>query len=167
MKRLLPFSLVALVLLAACKPRVREATPLQQKQAANLVSEAQFALGLRDYARAEPLYAQATDLVPAEPNYWVSLGSARVHLGNKAGAKKAYEGALDAVDAAIAKDGKASEPRLQRVYVLALLGRADDARSALAKAQRDLPDDRAIRGFAESKQLDQLLADPGFKAIAL
>jgi len=167
MKRLLPLSLVVFALLAACKPHVREATPLQQKQAANLVSEAQFALGLRDYARAEPLYAQATELVPAEANYWVSLGSTRARLNNKSGAKKAYEGALAAVDAAIAKDGKAPEPRLQRVYVLALLGRADDARDTLAKAQKDLPDDRSIQSFVEAKQLDQLLADPGFKAIAL
>jgi len=167
MKRPLLFSLAALLLVAGCKPSVRESTPLQRKQAANLVSEAQFAVSLRDFARAEPLLTQAVELCPDEPNFAVALGSARVRLNDKSGAKQAYETALKAFEAAQAKDAKDPELLLQQAYVLALLGRADDARALLEKTAKKYPDNRAVRAFVDSKQLDRLLADPGFKAIAL
>ena len=58
-------------------------------------------------------------------------------------------------------------PMLQQVYVLGLLGRTDDARAVLAKGQKQFPDDRTVRAFAEGKQIDKMIADPRFKEIAL
>ena len=65
MKRSLFFLAVALVLGAtACKPKVKtsEITSLQRKEAATLVSEAEFAMQIRDLPRAEGLFAKATAL---------------------------------------------------------------------------------------------------------
>lgn len=167
--KLLPLLLVtvALALAAGCKPKAMDIPPLQRKQAANLVSEGQFALTLRDYARAEPLFEQAAKLCPDNGDYWVNLGVTRRRQGNSSGAKAAYEKARSAYHDAFEIDPKQSDALLQEVYTLALLGRADDARKALTKAQERLPDNRAIKGFTETKQLDRLLEDPGFKEIAL
>jgi tetratricopeptide (TPR) repeat protein len=145
----------------------KEVTALQRKQAENLVSEADFASSLRDYARAEGLLAQAVAACPDTPVYWLNLGMVRRRLGNRAGAKAAYEEMLDLTRANYRHDGKDPEPLLQQVYALALLGRMDDARAALEKAKKNHPDDRNVRAFVERNQLDHLADEPAFKEVAL
>lgn len=157
----------ALVLGAGCGRKAKEISDLERKQAANLVSEAEFAVTLRDYARAEPLFTKAAELAPDNGEYWVNLGVVRARQGNKAAAKKAYEEALTVYRDAIKEDATDAEARLQEVYVLALLGRADDARKALEKAGKEQPADRSVRMFIEGKQLDRVLSDAAFKEIAL
>src|SRR5690349_6667201 len=90
--------LVGLAVLSnvGCKPKPEDITPLQRKEAASLVSEAQFALTLRDYTRAEPLFEKAAKLCPDDGEYWLGLGVTRRRLGNTSGAKAAYEKARDA-----------------------------------------------------------------------
>lgn len=168
MKFLVLISLaLALVLAGGCKPKPKEIPALQRKEAANLASEAQFAVALRDYARAEPLFEKAAKLCPDQGDYWVNLGVARKRQGNTAGAKQAYESARQAFHDAFAFDEKNTDAALQEVYALALLGRVDDARKALERARKQVPDDREIRLFIENKQLDRVLEDPAFKDIAL
>ncbi len=145
----------------------KEITSLQRMEAANVASEAQFALTLRDYARAEPLLTKATALCPDTPEYWQNLGVVRRRRDNRSGAKQAYAQMRDAARDLYKQDDKKTEALLQQVYALALLGRADDARSLLEKAQKNHPDDRALGAFADGKQLDRILADPAFKDIAL
>lgn len=157
----------ALVLAAGCKPKPKEISSLQRKEAAHLVSEASFALTLHDYARAEPLLEKAAKLCPDNGDYWVNLGVTRRRQGNNGGAKEAYLAALAAARDAIALKPDQPEPRLQEIYVLALLGRADDARSALAKARKKLPASRELKAFEDDHQLDRMLADRGFKEVAL
>lgn len=153
------------ILTAGCGRK--EITSLQRKEAANLASEAQFALTLRDYARAEPLLTKAVALVPDAPELWQSLGAVRRRLGNQGGAKTAYGQMLDSARDQYKADPKKTDALFQQIYALALLGRVDDARDALAKAQKNHPDDRAIAAFVESKQFDRILEDPSFKEIAL
>jgi tetratricopeptide (TPR) repeat protein len=157
--------LLSAVFTAGCGRK--EITSLQRKEAANIASEAQFAFTLRNYARAEPLLIKATALCPDTPEYWQSLGVVRRRLDNRAGAKQAYEQMRDAARDQYKADDKKTEALLQQVYALALLGRADDARSLLEKAQKNHPDDRALGAFADGKQLDRILANPAFKDIAL
>ena len=174
MKTRVFFSLAVVVLCGTpgCSPKSKEITSLQRKEAATLDSEAQFALQLKDLARAEGLIAKAADLCPDTGKYWVDLGSIRVRLGKKDAARTAYQGALKAYEGAAANAGANAGaapdpgPWLQQVYVLALLGRVDDARSVLARAQKKFPESRAVRSFAEGKQIDQMIADPSFKLIA-
>ena len=166
-RRLLTFAACAALLIAfGCKPRMREVTSLQRKEAATLVSEAQFAVQIRDLARAEGLYVKATALCPDDGKYWVDLGALRVRLGNRDAARTAYRSALSAYEAAAA-DAKEPQAMLQQVYVLALLGRADDARAVLTKTQKKFPDNRAVRGFTDGGQFDRMIDDPRFKEIAL
>ena len=154
---------------AGCGGRKKEITELQRKQAEHLVAEADFAINMRDWARAEGVLARATNLVPDNGAYWSSLGATRVRLGNKAGAKDAYLRALKAYEeeAAADKTGTDVEPWLKQVYVLALLGRVNDGRALLEKIDKKFPRDRNVRAFIEGRQLDAMLADPLFKQAAL
>lgn len=164
----------SVLLLSSCGQKAKEPTSLQRKEAATLVSEAQFALQLKDFARAEGLLAKATELSWDMGKVWVDLGSVRVRLGKKEAARTAYQSALKAYQEEAAKpvDTKAGAtadvaPWMQQIYVLALLGRVDEARSVLAAAQKKFPDSRSVRAFAEQKQIDKMIADPAFKLIAL
>lgn len=160
--------LLALPLLfIGCKPKPKDIPPMQRKEAALLVSEAQFAITTRDFARAEPLLDKATKLSPDTGDYWLNLGVARRRLGNKSGAKSAFDSALTAFQNAYKLDAKQSDALLKQIYVLALLGRPEEARRTLEKARKTAPDDRSIQAFADGKELDQLLQDPSFKEVAL
>ncbi len=152
-----------------CKPKPKPVTELQRKEAEHLVAEAGFAMNLREWARAEGLLTKAVQLTPDAGVYWISLGSMRVRLGNKAGAKTAYEGALRAYSTAAAQDDakKEVEPWLKQVQVLALLGRTDEARAMLEKTEKRFPEHRNVRAFVDGKQFDKMIADPIFKQGAL
>ena len=158
-------------LVAGCKPKPK-ATPvtdLQRKEAEMHMAEASFAVNLKDWPRAEGAIAKAVQSDPNNGGYWVSLGSARVRLGNKAGAKQAYESALKAfaVEAAAEANKTDPEPWLKQMQVLALLGRTDDARALLEKTAKRFPENRVVRAFVDGKQFDQMIADPVFKQGAL
>jgi Flp pilus assembly protein TadD len=151
---------------AACgKPKAKEITSLQRKEAAALVSEAAFAVQVKDLARAEGLYAKATTICPDDAKYWVDLGALRVRMGNKSGARDAYKAALGVYEGV--KGEEEPQALMQQVYVLALLGREKDARAVLATAQKKYPDKRAVRGFTDGGQFEKMIADPRFKEIAL
>ena len=158
-----------LILLACCVAgcsKKKEITPSNRKEGAALAGEASFAISVRDFTRAEGLLTQATQVCPDNPDYWVGLGTARRKLDNRAGAKEAFQSALSASRDVSKRDPKNSQSLLQQVYLLALLGKVDDARATLEKARTNHPDDRNVHAFVENKQLDRLLADPGFKELS-
>jgi tetratricopeptide (TPR) repeat protein len=160
--------LVAVVVFpAGCRAKQKEITSLQRKEAATLASEAQFAVTIRDFARAESLLAKATELCPDSGTYWVNLGSVRMKLANRDAAKKAYNNALSAFEEQGKSDKEGSGPWLQQIYVLALLGRADDARALQEKVAKRFPADPDVQQFVSRKQLERTLADPKFKEAAL
>lgn len=161
--------LAALVLAigSGCGAKKKEISSLDRKKAAAAVSEAEFALTVREYPRAEGLYAQAAALCPDTGDYWLALGSTRMKLGQRDGAKSAYKSALSAYEDSAKQDKTNPAPALQQITALALLGRTDDARSLMEKLPARFPDNRQVRNFVEAKQLDQLLADPRFKEVAL
>ena len=168
-RRTLICAAVALLLAGGCKPKPKPVTSLQRKEAAALMQEAQFAQSVRDPARAEGLLAQAVALCGDNGDYWLELGRVRARSGNRSGAKSAYESAADAyrAEAAASEAKNGAQVVLRQIYTLALLGRVDEARALLAKAQKDRPDNRDVRAFAETKQLDRLLTSPAFKETAL
>jgi len=165
---LLAIAVVGLALATTgCGPK--KVTDLQRKEAELMVSEAQFAMSLRDWARAEGLLTKAVQIAPDEGVYWTSLGSMRVRTGNRAGAKQAYEAALKAYQADAAADAAKTdvEPWLKQVYVLALLGRMDQGRALLEQIAKKFPDSRNVRAFVDGRQFDRMIADPLFKDAAL
>lgn len=160
---------VALVVSAGCGGggKKKEVTELQRKESAHHASDAQFAMSVRDYARAEASLAKATALTPDDGALWVSLGAARVKLGNKAGAKAAYQAALSAYEKAARSEKKDPEAWTSQAYVLALLGRAEEGRAVIQKAAKQFPENRSLKALVESKQFDRMLADAAFKERAL
>lgn len=145
----------------------KQITDVDRKKAAVLVSEAEFAVTVREYPRAEGLLVQATTLCPDDGAYWLSLGSTRMRLGRRDGARTAYKRALDAFADDARQHKSSTAPGLQQVMVLALLGRVEDARAFQAKLLKQYPDDPDVRQFVGEKRLDQMLNDPQYKQLAL
>ncbi|MDO8541730.1 MAG: hypothetical protein Q7S40_14940 [Opitutaceae bacterium] len=152
---------------SGCGGRRKEVTELQRKEAAHLASEAQFAMNLRDWARAESVMTKVVEVCPDAGPYWVSLGSLRVRIDKRGPARDAYKSALQAYEDEAKKNPKDVEPWLQQVYVLALMGRVDDSRKLLEKMAKRFPESRDVRAFIEGKQFEAMLADPTFKQMAL
>ena len=160
---LLPLALFAM---PACKPKAKEITPLQRKQAAAFESEAEFALHMKDLARAESLYLKAAELCPDNADYWLSVGVCRRKLDNRPGAKAAYESALDAYQAAYRLNAQDPQPLLQQIYLLTLLNRVDEARATLEKARKAHESDSRLRNFT-NQTIDRMIADESFKSLKL
>jgi len=145
----------------------KEITSLQRKEAATLVSEADFAITLRDYKRAEGLLTKATSLASDNASYWIALGTVRVRLGQRETAKTAYQRGLKELEDFVAANKTDVSAVLEQVSALALLGRVNEARAFLEKLPARFPGNSQVRSFIERKQLDQMIADPKFKEIAL
>ncbi len=160
-------SLAAAVLFAGCAKKPVEVTRQMTAEVANLLSEADFANQLRDYARAEPLLVKAVTILPGAGENWILLGVARKRLNNTAGARTAYREALGAFERGYKQDPTRTDYLLQQVYVHALLGQIDKAKALIEKAAKDHPNDREIQSFIRAKALEQMLPDPNFKAVAL
>ena len=155
--------LLAVGLLGGCH---KEISSLDRKEAASTVSEAEFAINLRDWPRAEGLYAKATELCPDNGDYWMSLGMVRMRAGERDGARTAYKKALSAFKDKQDVPGDETEIVVREAYVLVLLGRADEARSLVDKARARRPDDRKLGSFVDSRTIDRIIADPGTKELS-
>jgi len=166
-QRRLFLAALVLVLVGGCGQKIKPVSDLERKQAAYLASEAEFAVSLRDYARAEPLLAQAVALLPDNGSYWIDLGSVRKRLGNRGGAREAYEGALKAYERQARQNEAEPDPWLKQIYVLALLGRVDDARARVEKMRARFPTHRVVRIFVEEKQFELMLQEPLIKETGL
>ena len=153
---------------AGCAKSDPRETELRRKQAEHLVAEADFAVNLREWTRAEGLLLKAAELTPENGEIWISIGATRVLRGDKAQARSAYERALSAfADAASEKSGASADLWLRQVHVLALLGREKDARGLLEKASRRLQDNREVKAYLDHREIDRLLGDPAFARLRL
>jgi Flp pilus assembly protein TadD len=159
----LALALTVALVLSGCHRRVP--TSLERKEAANIVSEAEFAVTLKDWPRAEGLYAKAAELCPDDGDTWVNLGVVLMHEHKNGPARDAYKSSLSAYAEASKLAPTDAIPVIRRAYVLVVLGRADDARSLVNEAQARIPNDRRLRAFIESKGIDKLVADPDIKDI--
>ena len=121
---------------------------------------------MREWSRAEGLYAKAAQLVP-NGDLWVSLGATRMRLQDRGGAKAAYESALKAYERDAARHNTQIEPWLRQAYVLALLGRTNDSRALLVKAGKFFPNDTRLRTFSEPKEYERMISSPKFREMAL
>jgi tetratricopeptide (TPR) repeat protein len=146
-----------------CGSKEKPITDLQRKEAAHLASEADFAITLKDYPRAESVLAKAVELAPDTGSYWINLGIARKRQGNTSGAKDAYQRALRAFQNQAKRNEADVDAWLRQIYVQVLLGRPDDARSTAEKMARQFPNQRNVKIFVEEKHLEQMLADPMMK----
>jgi tetratricopeptide (TPR) repeat protein len=156
--------LAAAIALAGC--RAKEISSTDRKEAANVLSEAEFAVTLKDWPRAEGLYAKAAALCPDQGESWVALGVVRMRMHNPGGAKDAYKSALSAYSDDIKRDPANTFSVIRSASVLVILGRLDDARSLIDRAYAKYPDDRRLKDFVELKALDKIAADPGLKEVS-
>jgi predicted TPR repeat methyltransferase len=121
----------------------------------DMLADRRYALA-RDYAAdgdlaaAADLYAQATELAPGFASAWFALGEAREALGDRDGARAAFEKA----------QGADPEDRHGAALHLARLGAADPATRELHSYVRILFDQYAPR-------FDRALEDLGYRAPAL
>ena len=151
------------LLLCGCH---KEITSIDRKEAASNVSEAEFAINLKDWARAEDLYSKSVKLCPDKGDYWMSLGIVRMHVGKRDGAKSAYKSALNAFKAQEGSVADNSDVVIREAYALVLLGRPDEARSLVDRAHARHPENRALSSFVEAHNLDRMISDPTIKEIS-
>lgn len=137
----------------------REVSRVVAAEAETYMSDAMFALQIKDFARAEQSLAKAVKLRDDIPDWWVNLGIARKRLGQKGDAKSAYKKALALHEKAY---DKSKDPRFVdgQIYLLLLLGEEKEARSLLDKAIRNHPDSQDLLRFRDAKGIDLLLRDP-------
>ena len=157
----------ALLAGAGCKDKPKEIPAAVLAEAAQHSSEAEFATQIRDYPRAKGLLEQAVKLDPEAPRYWMQLGAVQKRMGNASDARKAYEKARTLVQAEYKRDQSTAAPLLAEVELCILLGKPDEARKVLARAQKEHKDDREVRLFTEGNVLDNMLASREVKEVGL
>lgn len=154
------------LLTTGCRPQPPpEISATTKAEAAALVSEAQFALQIREYARAEELMRRTLKLRDDLPEYWVTLGMAAKQAGHASEARPAYEKALT-IHRQRYQETKRPEELGQEAWVLALLGRREEALQVLATGRKAHPDNEALRKLADPRGLARTFDTPEFKAMA-
>lgn len=167
MKRLFIVLACAAALLASgCSKKPKEVPVAVKAEAASLASEGQFAMQIREFSRAEEMFQRAIKLRDDVPEYWVSLGMARRKQDNLDGARKAYKEALG-LHADLYKADHQPEQLAQQAFVLALLGKTDDALKLLEQGLKDHPDSAVMKKMADPRGLPRTFKTDEFKALAL
>ncbi len=155
-----------LALAAGCGAQRKEPTERERKEAALHASEGQFALQVKEWARAEGLFLKATQASP-DGDYFLSLGVARLRQKKNSEAKAAYESAVRAYADAAGRAQNFSDAWLRQAFVLAALGRMDDSRAIIAKAAKLFPNEGKVRALNDAKGFEQMVTTPNFKEVAL
>lgn len=145
----------------------KEISVAARAEAAQNYNEAEFAAQIRDHARAEGLLVKAVELDPEVPNYWLRLGVARKKLGNKDGARKAYEHTRELLHILYERDKSSPNPLLAEMEVCVLLGKPDDAKKIYDQVVHDHGSDPEVKEFVQNRTYDALFQSPRLKEIAL
>lgn len=160
------FAAVFLLVAAGCSKAPKEVSDSVKAEAATLISEAQFAMSIREFSRAEELIQKAIKLREDVPEYWVTLGMVRRKQDNKSGARSAYEEALDLhTDRYNAE--KKPEELAQRAFVMGLLGKTDEALKLLEAGMKEYPDSPVMKKMADPRGLPATFKRAEFKELAL
>ena len=113
-----------------------------------LGSQSTVALNARDYSTSQRLAAEATRLDPKFAEAWVAYGMSSIKLGQTNEAREAYERALSLYQARLRQNPSDSNQALQQIFLLALLGRFDEAEAVLKRAHIEYPSDNQISTLA-------------------
>lgn len=171
MKKFTLLGAAALLAVTGCKQKsqAKEAqiSPEARAQAAQVASEGEFSIQVRDYAAAEQSLLKAVALDSITPRYWKELGATRKHLGNTNGAREAYQKSYDLLEAARKKDAGSGGLVLGEVETLVLLGRTQDAKDLLQKTAKDFPHDPTLQQMVSNDIVDKMASDPTIKASIL
>ena len=153
-------------LFAGCSRKAKEISESAKAEAATFANEAQFAMTIREFSRAEELFQRAVKIHEDKPEYWVALGMARRKQENKDGARKAYKEALS-IHVARYKEEKKPEELAQQAFVTALLGKTDDALKLLEKGLQDHPDSALLKKMADPRGLPRTFKSEDFKNLSV
>ncbi len=166
MKHLPLILCVAVALLGGCKGKPKVLSAGDRLKAENLVSEAQFSMQIREYSRAEELFKKAIEIREDYPEYWVALGMARRRQDNRDGARDAYKKAVGLIDDRY-KAEKDEKDLGQKAWVIALLGKTDEAGKFLQKSLKEHPDSAYLQKMADPRGLPHTFQTSEFKELSL
>jgi tetratricopeptide (TPR) repeat protein len=166
MKRLPLLICVVVALLGGCKGKPKVVSAGDKLKAENLISEAQFSMQIREYSRAEELFKKAIELREDYPEYWVALGMARRRQDNKDGARDAYQKAVAFIDERY-KAEKDEKDLGQKAWVMALLGKTDEAVKFLQKSLKEHPDSAYLQKMTDPRGLPHTFQTSEFKELSL
>jgi len=154
------------LLAGACKEKPKEVSRSVAAAAASAASEAEFAIQIRDYTRAEEQLRRALEMRPEIADWWLELGQVYKRQAKVAEARKAYERALQAYQAEYRR-GEDPVDLLQQIYVQVLLGRESEARKTLDNVAKKHGTHPEVSHFQEEKMLEHWLRAPDVQAMRL
>ena len=125
------------------------------------MAQAQSAMQANDFSKAEELMQQALKLREDMPEYWVAIGMARRRQENKDGARDAYQKALTLLE----NRNKNEKDIGQKAWVMALLGKTDEAVQFLNKSLKDHPDSTYLQKMADPRGLPRTFQSEDFKSL--
>jgi Flp pilus assembly protein TadD len=166
-------ALIGALILGACKGKDKGATAaarseMDRKAAQNearlLASDADFAVRVHDYPRAEASLAKAVELVPDDYSVWVGLGMARRRQGNKDGARDAYQRGYQMLEQAFKEHPEDPGILVSQIELMLLLDRPADARKIYDRMLRDYPNHPRVKAFVDNRELDELMNNPDLRA---
>jgi Flp pilus assembly protein TadD len=140
-------SLAAGAALVSCTPAAHTDVAPRSRRFAN---ESAAAFNAKDYAKAQTLAAEATNLDPQFAEAWVGYGMASVRLGQTNQARQAYEQALALHQARHRQNPSNADQVVQQIFLLTLLGRPTEAEALLKQARIDYPHDQTISQLADN-----------------
>ena len=121
---------------------------------------------IHEYSRAEDLFQKAISVREDYPEYWVALGMARRRQDNKDGARSAYKKAIGLIEDRYDRE-KDEQDLGQKAWVLALLGRTDDAVAFLSKSLKEHPGSAYLQKMASPQGLPHTFQTQDFKELGL
>ncbi len=142
--------------------QAKEVTTAVAAQANSFMSEAGFAVQIRDWARADETITKALDLRSDFPEWWELRGFAQKQLGKTGDARSSYKKALSLWEDYY-KETKDVQFGMRQILALVLLDRVDEARSLLDTLSKKHATDSTLQQFIRSKGIDRMLTDPDIK----
>ncbi len=98
--------------------------------------------------QAIPIIARALNLGPEQYSWWMNLGTAYRHGGFLSDSERAYRRGLDLAEAGMTKNPRDGTIRSHLAYLCAQLGEGQRAKSEIAQALHDSPQDADTRWMA-------------------
>ena len=132
------------------KPKPTNSAPTTDKpvtaasRSQRLVDQSAVAMIMNDYAQAQKLAADATDIDPKFAEAWVMKAKALVHLGQADDARQSYEQALSIYQEQHQQNPSDAKSVSQQIPIFIWLGRLPEAEALLKQAHTDYPNDQII-----------------------
>ncbi len=159
------------VALVGCKDKPKTPVPSTPKAVAaevgRIISEAEFAVQMKDFARAETLMNQAIALEKDDARHYMRLAYVAIQQANKTNARAAYEKALKCYIQESKGDGGNPAIILDIINVHLLLRQPAEAQKVLDAAVKQFPKVEDFKIMQKENAIQQMMKDPEIQSLSV